>query len=464
MRVKRHRSNDSNKIADAVGGSAVSISKTKGIRSPNNFIVLVSILIALVVTGYFLDAPARILNLLARRSMTELNYAKAQIWLERASRFNRDNAQSEMIAARIARHQGMLDEMTEHLSRASRLGVDELDVKMEEAMALAQTGKLDRVESDLFQWLSNGLGEADEISDAYANGLAANSRFDNANEILDAWRRDFPNDPRPDYRLGRIKEHFQAWDEAISAYLASLQRRSDYYPSRYRLGRVYFVIRKIDESKKAFENCLAMPLPEAAKIQLALCYRSLGEGENARKILQEVLQQDYETIIRSYQSVEEAPEHFESAATLGDLESEAGNYQEAYKWLKLAVDKNPRDLTARYSLALTLRRLGQIEQSDSIIAEVQKARTALERANPLRDRIAAKPDDLEARMELGKLLLENESMRMGRFWLQSIFKFDPNYREAHRALAEHYRQLAESSPEYRPMAEFHAKAAGLPNP
>jgi tetratricopeptide (TPR) repeat protein len=464
MRVKRHRRNDANKMADPERGSAVSISTSNGIRKPSKFLLLVAILLALVVTGYLLDVPTRILNLLARKSVADLDYAKAQVWLKRTSLFNRDNAQSEMIAARVSRHLGMLDEMSEHLSRASRLGANELDVKMEEAMALAQTGKLDRVEADLFQWLSNGLGDADEISDAYANGLAANSRFDNANEILAAWRRDFPNDPRPDYRLGRIKEHFQVWDEAIAAYLASLQRRDDYYPSRYRLGRVYFVIRKIDEAKKAFENCLLMPLPEAAKIQLALCYRSLGEGENARKILQQVLQQDYGTIVRSYQSVEEAPEHFEAAATLGDLESEAGNYQEAYKWLKLAVDKNPRDLTARYSLALTLRRLGQVEQSDNMIAEVQKARTALERANPLRDRIAAKPDDLEARLELGKLLLENESMRMGRFWLQSIFKFDPNYREAHRALADHYRQLAESSPEYRPMAEFHAKAAGLPNP
>ena len=464
MRVKRHRSNSTDKIADPVAGSAVSISKSMAIRSPSNFLKLLSILTALVVAGYFLDVPAHILNLLARRSLNEFDYANAQIWIKRASRFNANNAQSEMIAARIARHGGMLDEMSEHLARASRFGANELDVKMEEAMALAQTGKLDRVEADLFQWISNGLGDADEISDAYANGLAANSRFDNAIEILTAWRRDFPEDPRPDYRLGRIKEHFQVWEEAIAAYLTSLQRRSDYYPSRYRLGRVYVVGRRIDDAKKAFENCLQMPLPEAAKIQLALCYRSLGEADQARKILNEVLQQDYQTILLSYKSVEEAPEHFEAAATLGDLESEAGDYEEAYKWLKLAVDKNPRDLSAKYSLALTLRRLGKTEESDKMVLEVQEAKTALERANPLRDRIAAKPDDLEARLELGKLLLKNESMRMGRFWLQSIFKFDPHYREAHRVLAEHYRQLAELSPEYRPMAEFHARAASLSSP
>jgi tetratricopeptide (TPR) repeat protein len=452
------------KLADSAKGSASPVKESLAKSSHKKTFALLATLVAVLLVGIFLDAPARILTLQARHCLSNLQYNKAQEWVELCSKISSGSSESEMISARIARHEGMLDKMSEHLKRASRLGANPQKVKMEEAMALAQTGKLDSVEADLFLWLSGGLGDADEISDAYTNGLAANSRFDNAVEILNAWRNDYPKDPRPDYRLGRIEEHLQAWEKAIAAYNASLQRRSDYYPSRYRLGRIYFINRKIDQAKSAFESCLPMALPEAAKIQLALCNRSLGESEHARKILHEVLQQDYDKILRSYQSVEESPEHFEAAATLGDLESEAGNHEEALKWLRLAVTNNPRDITARYSLALTLRQLGQTEEAEEMFTEVQMVRKALERANPLRDRIVAKPDDLEARLELGKLLLENESMRMGRFWLQSIFKFDPNYREAHRALADHYRQLAESSPEYRPMAEFHAKAAGLPNP
>lgn len=457
MRVKPHRSFNKAPKADPGQGSAVSISKP----SKSNVWLLLCGLASLLLIAYLLNAPALLLNLLARQSLSRLDYIAAENWIKRAKSLGRDNAESEMISARIARHQGMLDQMGNHLSKATRLGADPQVVKMEEAMALAQTGKLDVVEADLFQWLSTGVGDADEMSDAYANGLAANSRFDNANEVLDAWRRDFPKDPRPDYRLGRLKEHAQSWEEAADAYRNSLNKKNDYYPSRFRLGRVYFTGRKIDEAKLAFEQCLDMPFPEAAKIQLAFCYRSLGESDRAREMLYEVLQQSYETILKSYYFVEESPEHFEAAATLGDLESEAGNYEEAYKWLKLAVEKNPRDLTARYSLALTLKRLGQTEQAEKDLAEIAKARKALERANPLRDRIAGKPDDLEARLELGKLLIENESMRMGRFWLQSIFKFDPNYREAHKVLAEHYRELAAKSPEYRPLADFHAKAAGM---
>ncbi len=455
MRVKPHRLKFKMKQADPKQGSAVSIFKASRTKT---LWLLIGLLLLLAIAAFF-NSPVLLLNFLARQSLSNLDYPAAEHWIKRTSYLTQGNAESEMIAARIARHEGRLDQMADHLSKASRLGADRQAIQIEEAMALAQNGKLDEVEADLFRWLSNGIGDADEISDAYANGLAANSRFDNANEILDAWQRDFPKDPRPEYRLGRLNEHLQLWEQAAEAYLNSLKKKNDYYPSRFRLGRAYFTVRKIEEAKKSFEECLKMRFPEAAKIQLAFCYRALGESDQARDILYDVLQQSYETILRSYHAVEESPEHFEAASTLGDIESESGNYQEAYKWLKLAVEKNPRDLTARYSLALTMRRLGQTEQAEKDLAEIEKAKKALERANSLRVRIEAKPDDLEARLELGKLLIENESMRMGRFWLQSIFKFDPNHREAHRALAEHYRQLSETSPEFRAQAEFHKNLA-----
>jgi hypothetical protein len=66
---------------------------------------------------------------------------------------------------------------------------------------------------------------------------------------------------------------------------------------------------------------------------------------------------------------------------------------------------------------------------------------------------------LEARAELGTLLLEHESQRMGRFWLQSILPFEPRHQVAHAGLAKSYSELAEKSPQFKPLAQYHQRAA-----
>ena len=220
-------------------------------------------------------------------------------------------------------------------------------MQIEEAMAAAQSGALELVEVQLFKWLESGVGDIDEISDAYANGLAANSRFETLNQVLDAWQRDYPNDPRPDYRRGRVHEYFQLWQQAEEAYKKSLSRNSRFYPSRYRLGRVLILQRKMEEAQEEFRLCTDMHRPEAAMTSLAICYRSLGGAKEAKALLEEVLKSTPEQIAESYDALEESPEYFEAASNLGDLESEAGNYAEAEKWLRLALEKNNRDLQSR---------------------------------------------------------------------------------------------------------------------
>jgi len=415
----------------------------------------------LILLAFAVDAPAEVCQVFARKSLSRFDYDSAETWLRRATYVSSRNPTTELLAARVCRRQGRLDEMTQHLSRALLVGGDAKLIELEESLALAQTGGLAAVEQELVTALKEGWGDTDEISDAYANGLAANSRFGPAATVLDAWRTDYPNDPRPDYRLGRLHEYLERWEEAEAAYRKSIARNPEYFPAHYRLGRVLFNGRRIEEAEAAFSACLEMPSPQAAEVQVAMCARALGDLERARELLRQVVRQERSAITASYQAVEENPEHFEAAAQLGDIESELGNFQEALHWLELALAENPRDLTARYSLAVTLRELGRGDEAEIEFERIQVARTALERANPLRDRIAGQPDDLAARLELGELLMEHESQRMARFWLQSILTYDPDHAAAHAALAKHYRQLSERSPQYVPLATYHERISAL---
>ncbi|RPH81720.1 MAG: hypothetical protein EHM77_03990, partial [Planctomycetaceae bacterium] len=163
----------------------------------------------MLLVAFAVDAPAEVCQVFARKSLSRFDYDSAETWLRRAAYFSSRNPTTELLAARVCRRQGRLDEMTQHLSRALLVGGDAKLIELEESLALAQTGSLAAVEQKLVTALKEGWGDTDEISDAYANGLAANSQFGRAATVLDAWRIDYPNDPRPDYRLGRLHEYLE---------------------------------------------------------------------------------------------------------------------------------------------------------------------------------------------------------------------------------------------------------------
>lgn len=453
IRVKRTYSADTSKV------SAESL---KGSNKKRMYLLMVVALV-LFVTALVVGAPSKLVHSFARSSLASFDTGQAELWLQFSQKWLPNSAERELIAARIARRNGDFDLMMGRLETARRLGALTLSLQIEEAMAAAQSGAVDLVEPQLYRWLENGQGEADEISDAYCNGLAANSRFDRMKEVLEAWQKDYPNDPRPDYRRGRMYEFLQQWDEATKFYLLSLAKNQNFFPARYRLGRIYLLEKKLEEAVSQFERCLEMSQPEVAKTSLAICYRGLGQPDQAKGILRDVLGGKLNKIERSYRSVEEQMVYFEAAANLGDLEAEAGNLAEAERWLLQALKYNDRDLQSRYSWALVLRQQGQTEKAESELSRVTASRKALEQVIPLRGRIEQAPNDPELRLQLGELLLEHESPRNGLFWIKSVFAIDPRYRPAHQALAKYYLKEVPNDPTAQELALYHSKMAEVGN-
>lgn len=451
-RVKVQSADSERMSADFVGERT----NPKGFK---RIYLLLGLLVVALAVAWISGAPSRLINSFARGAIAKFDLDGAKTWLDFANSFLPNDPDREMILARLSRKKSDYPAMDKHLAKAKLLGADSVAVQMEEAMAAAQSGALDIVEVQLFKWLENGVGDIDELSDAYANGLAANSRFVNLNQVLDAWQNDFPNDPRPDYRRGKMHEYFQSWGEAEEAYRKSLSRNPNFLPSRYRLGRVLILERKMEEARDQFSVCAESSRPEAAKTSLAICYRALGDTEQARTLLQEVMLSSPEVIAASYDAIDEYPEYFEAASNLGDLESEAGNHAAAEKWLRLALEKNPRDLQARYSLAVNLRELGRTDEAQKEFDFVAESRKALEQVNPLRNQILENPQDPSIRVKLGELLMQYESEKNGRFWISSAFSIDPNFRPAHEALAKYYEQASKKDTKLKALAEYHAQAA-----
>lgn len=413
------------------------------------------LLVIVLLVFMAMDGPGMLARAMANRAAGQFNNASAERWIAIAKSVSWRQAEMELLTARLLRRQGRAEELEKALQRAIRTGADPKLVSLERALAQAQSGSLDSVEPLLFDALRNGLGDSSEISDAYANGLTILSRFDQALNVLQAWQNDYPDDPRPPYRIGRIYEHQAVWDKAQDHYRQSINVSPTYHPARFRLGRVLMYDRQLEAAKDEFAACLSMENPLAAQIQIASCLKALASTNQAAELLREVLKHDDAEILASYAALEETPEHHEAARILGDLEFELGNSTEAVRWLEHALAFNDRDSSSRYSLAVTLREMGREEEAEEHFARFQVVREALSRANVLRSRIQADSADIDARFELGELLLTHESIRMGFFWLRSVLEIQPDHQGAHQALARYYSDLAVNAPEYKTLADFH---------
>jgi tetratricopeptide (TPR) repeat protein len=400
----------------------------------------------------------------AAAGLAERDYGKATYWLGVAQWLGPSDPENALLAARVARHQGKGSELQKQLARAGALGADRERIEREEMLAIVAMGDLVDYESKLIDWMATAGPELPEICDAYVNGLAANGRFAEAGQVLSAWQKDFPNDARCDYRIGRIREHQEAYDKAEQHYRDAISKSERFYAAIFSLARVMQHQRRAEEALQQFTLCFAMPAPEAAKIEAAVALKALGRTDEARNMLLEVLKSGFERQQESYRAVEEQPEGFRAAAEYGRLESDAGNFKAAKPWLVAALDANPLDLTVRYALAVTQRGLGELDAAEANFEHVSKAREAMGAATALNERAQANRNDLEARFLLGKLILEHESERMGLYWIRSILPINPLYRPAHELLAEHYAQKASSEPHYQRLADYHRQQAALSPP
>lgn len=334
--------------------------------------------------------------------------------------------ETQFLRARLARHRGELAEMDKHLQLAARNGFPADRMRREQSLAMAQTGQLDyALESKLNSWIAGGI-ETREVCSAYANGLAASSQFAEAYQVLEAWAQDFPQDPRPAFRRGRILEHQRRKDEALEMYVESQRRDPSFVPASYSIAKILLEQRKVDEALVAFRACPDAENSIPIQTGIAMCLKSQGKLDEAKLILEEVLSNSNEAIFAAYNQVDDPTERLVAAAELGKIDSDQGDFEQARHWLERAIAVNPRDMETRYTYAVTLRGLGEKELADKEFEYVKTTREALASVNVLWDRIDSEPNNTEARLELAKILLEHESKRAGMYWLKSILQYDPN--------------------------------------
>ena len=408
-----------------------------------------------VVSWVFFGGFCTVTNHFAVGAIQQRNFEAADSWLRLTQRLQPTNAHALFLAARIARLQDDIPAMGRLLDAAERNGMDADRVVLERQLSQAQSGFLGDVELKITARLAKGDRDLSEICEAYANGLTKESRFDAALEILNAWRTDQPDAPIPLYRIGRIEEYLLQLDLAKSNYRAAIVKDKDFFPAVFGLARLCLLENDANASLQLYKQCLRMPKPAAAKIGMAMSNIKLGDLESAKALLQEVVKLGSNASRLSYTSAGEPYERFIAASELGKLLSGEGMFEQALVFLDLALNENPRDISARYSKALALRGLKRDSEAEIEFETVSKTKDALQKVSSLRDKVNRSTSDVVSRIQLGKLLVEYESERTGLFWLRSALVHGGENAKVHEALAEFYESHLSSEPGNVRLAKFH---------
>ncbi len=394
---------------------------------------------------------------LAAAAVAQWDEPAAREWLAWSQWLGGPSPRGLFLQARLARRGGQLEQMQKLLSQAKRLGLAPELIDRELVLAQAQTGQFGDVEAQLSSWLSRGDPDSRDICSAYANGLAAAGLVEDAAAVLAAWERDFPQDPRPLFRLGRISEYQQDYDTAEERYQAALERDADYLPAAFSLARMLANRRRVEDAIGYYRQCLQAENPVAAEIGLAVCLKATGEVEQAKQLLSQAVQQPDAIIAASYDQFEEAQDRALAPAELGKIEAELGNYAAATQWLEQALAANPRDSVTRFAYATALRGMGRSDDAQREFEQVRVAREQLAKATGLIERINKDPSDVAARIELGRIHLEYDSENRGLFWLRTVFSFDPDNRETHQILADYF--ASQPGPQHAELAAQHRRLA-----
>ncbi|MFO0942105.1 MAG: tetratricopeptide repeat protein [Pirellulales bacterium] len=429
-----------------------------GTTRPKRLVVLFSLLVALLFWFLFLGGARNLALQRAQTNIYDWSVESAEWWLRVAEFFGK-NGETVFLRARISRLNGDIDEFKSQLKEAHQLGIDPARLEREQEIHLLNIGEISpELEAKTEKWINESPPDVPLIVDAFVNGLASQSKFQAALRLLEAYEVVFPNDPMVNYRLGLIHEHSRNKAEAERQYNLAHSKNSRYFKAVWCLAR----IRSSSNSPQEAINLLKLHPPSAAlaaKTLMAHCHEQLGDTETARTILTEVVNAGFEATQKSHRVIDETAERFLAAAELGVIETKLGNWENARKYLELALKANDRDFIARNSYSQVLRRLGLKDQADKELARIIEERAEYDKIAVLQDRIM-KESGVEARVELGKILFKYESEKSGLFWIRSAISLDPNCLEAHQFLVDYFdkeSQRPNSSEDLKKSSERRAK-------
>ena len=402
----------------------------------------------LVVAGWLgVDVWSGWQERLARDALAEEDLDSARRHLGLAFWVRSGRVSTNLLAAQIARAARAYADAEPYLVRCKELGGMTEPLQMEWLLLRCEKGDVDSLAPGLLAAVDQNHPESAAILESLALVYMRQTRYPEALGVLNKWVERVPNSPRALDWHGWVCNQMDRRGEAIDDYSRALELRPGRSAVRLRLAQLLIESARQLEALPHLERLLAeRPDDPDVLVGLASCDAVQLRTSEARKRLDAVLAVH--------------PEHFGALRLRGKLEREEGNYAEAERWLRKALERKPLDPETRYTLYLVfLAQPDRQRDAADELARWEQGRQTIARVTILlRSELIARPKDPDLMAEAGELLFGQGEDQRGLFWLNRALSIDPNHKRSHKALAEYYDRTQNPT-----LAEAHRRyLAGAP--
>jgi tetratricopeptide (TPR) repeat protein len=377
----------------------------------------------------------------ASLAIEQRQHVKAEHWLTVSSWTWPRSGEWYYLQSILLRRSSQFEELQDSLKAAFAGGWNVADLERQQTLALAQSDQFAEVSDQWSHLFQNAGSDGPEICKAFVNYSLSRFQIAEASSIIDAWKRDFPDDAEAWFVEGRILIVLQRWADAEGVLQESLRRNPQHQGALNDYSTSLMKQLKFSEAAKSLEQLRSLN-PDSAETAAALahCFIQRGSIEQAQSVLNNAMQKH--------------PEDSALLAENGRLQLAMGNLADAVSCLQRAVEQQPENTELRYSLAQSLRSSGNELESQKHFQLVDEGTKALMQLARLINEVVENPQNTELRFKVASLTWKWKSRKDGEAWLRSVLDYDPENKEAHAMLAEHY-----ASTERPELAELHRKKA-----
>ena len=160
---------------------------------------------------------------------------------------------------------------------------------------------------------------------------------------------------------------------------------------------------------------------------------------------------DLDGATRAFETALEAtPRQPDALKELGLIELRLGRFQKACERFEFLARNKPFDHEIRHLYAQALGLLGHQNRARDESAHAAYLRKEHDRMLTLRYNLSRNPNDVNARFQFAKWLLEFGQEEEGLRWSKEILRADPHHAPTHHALADYYQKRGENG-----LANYH---------